>query len=238
MKATMTLGRILVVDHESKSVHLLRQILMTAGYAVTVMNKGERAVQMAAEEPPNLILVEACLPGDEDGYDIVRRIRGFSDIPIILLSSLGAAEDVLRGFEAGADDYVTRPFDARVLLARIKAVLKRSQGQVSGPAEISFGGFVINLAARQVFQNGVEIYLTETEYDLLRELAMHRDQVMLHEQLLMSVWGPKYCEEVDYLRSYIHVLRRKLEIIPSQPRLIISRPGIGYMLVSATKGVA
>lgn len=233
----MTLGRILVVDHEAKTVHLLRQILMSAGYNVSVTHKGERAVQLAAEEPPTLILMGSCLPGDEDGYGLVRRIRGFSDIPIIFLSSSSEVEETLRGFEVGADDYVTRPFDSRVLLARIKAILKRSQGHVSGPAEISFGGFVINLAARQVFQDGMQIYLTETEYNLLLELARHRDQVMLHEQLLMAVWGPKYCGEVDYLRSYIHVLRRKLESIPSQPKLIISRPGIGYMLVSATKGV-
>ncbi len=234
----MPLGRILVVDHQSKSVHLLRQILTTAGYSVNATNKGERAAQLAAEEPPTLLLIESSLPGEEDGLGVARRIRGFCDIPIIILSAQAEAEAVLAGFEAGADDYITRPFDARVFLARLKAVLKRSQGRVSGPAEISFGGFVINLAARQVYQNGIEIYLTETEYDLLLELAVHRDQVMMHEQLLNAVWGPKYSSEVDYLRSYIHVLRRKLESIPSQPKLIISRPGIGYMLVSAGKGVA
>lgn len=228
----MTLARILVVDHESKAVHLLRQILTAAGYSVSAANKGERAVQMAAEDPPVLVLTETSLPGDVDGFAVVRRIREFSDIPIIILSSNGQAEEMLRGFEAGADDYVTKPFDARVLLARIQAVIKRSQGIISSSVEIPFGSFVVNLAARQVFQNGIEIYLTETEYNLLLELVRHRNRVLLHEQLLKAVWGPKFSAEVDYLRSYIHILRRKLERNPSQPQLIISRPGIGYMLVS------
>jgi two-component system KDP operon response regulator KdpE len=234
----MTLARILVVDHESKTVHLLRQILSSAGYSVSAANKGERAVQLAAEEAPILVLTETNLPGEVDGFALVRRLREFSDVPIIILSTTGEAEEILRGFEAGADDYVTKPFDARVLLARIKAVLKRSQGVVSSPVEIPFGSFVVNLASRQVFQNGIEIYLTETEYNLLVELVRHRNRVLLHEQLLMAVWGPKFSAEVDYLRSYIHILRRKLEPNPSKPQLIISRPGIGYMLVSTPSEVA
>ncbi len=234
----MTHARILVVDHESKMVHLLRQILTTAGYVVSAANKGERAVQLVAEEPPVLVLSETNLPGDVDGYAMVRRIREFSDIPIIFLTAGSEAEQMLAGFEAGADDYVTKPFDARVLLARIKAVLKRSQGVVSSPVEIPFGTFVINLASRQVFQNGIEIYLTETEYNLLLELVRHRNRVLLHEQLLMAVWGPKFSAEVDYLRSYIHMLRRKLERNPSQPQLIVSRPGVGYMLVSTPPDVS
>ena len=219
-------------------VHLLRQILTTAGYVVSAANKGERAVQLVAEEPPVLVLSETNLPGDVDGYAMVRRIREFSDIPIIFLAAGGEAEAMLAGFEAGADDYVTKPFDARVLLARIKAVLKRSQGVISSPVEIPFGTFVINLASRQVFQKGIEIYLTETEYNLLLELVRHRNRVLLHEQLLMAVWGPKFCAEVDYLRSYIHMLRRKLERNPSQPQLIVSRPGVGYMLVSTLADVS
>jgi two-component system KDP operon response regulator KdpE len=234
----MTHARILVVDHESKMVHLLRQILTTAGYVVSAANKGERAVQLVAEEPPVLVLSETNLPGDVDGYAMVRRIREFSDIPIIFLTAGSEAEAMLAGFEAGADDYVTKPFDARVLLARIKAVLKRSQGVISSPVEIPFGTFVINLASRQVFQSGIEIYLTETEYNLLLELVRHRNRVLLHEQLLMAVWGPKFSAEVDYLRSYIHMLRRKLERNPSQPQLIVSRPGVGYMLVSTPPDVS
>jgi two-component system KDP operon response regulator KdpE len=142
-------------------------------------------------------------------------------------------DDILRGFEAGADDYIAKPFNSKILLARIKALLNRCQDHVATPVEIICNNLVINQAACQITLNGMPIYLTETEYNLLLELARHRDQVMLHEQLLMAVWGPSHCNEIDYLRSYIHMLRRKLEDKPSQPTLIISRPGIGYMLVSA-----
>lgn len=202
-----------------------------------VTNKGERAVQISAEECPALVLTECCLLGEINGFDLVRRIREFSDIPVIILSASGETGDILRGFEAGADDYITKPFDSKILLARIKAVLNRCRSNVAVPVEITCNNLVINQAARQVTLNGLQIYLTETEYNLLLELARHRNQVLLHEQLLMAVWGPKYCSEVDYLRSYIHILRRKLEKEPSQPTLIISRPGIGYMLVSAPSEV-
>lgn len=229
----MTLERILVVDYESKSVHLLRQILTTAGYTVTTTIKGERAVELAAEEAPSMVIAEAFLPGKVNGFELARHIRQFSEIPIILLSDNAEPEHVLRGFDAGADDYIAKPYDGRILLARVKAVLKRRQGGQVVPVEICFNNFVINLAAMTVSQNGIEIYLTETEYNLLLELVRHRDQVMLHEQLLIAVWGPKLRGEIDYLRSYIHILRRKLEGNPSQPRLIVSRPGIGYMLVTS-----
>jgi two-component system KDP operon response regulator KdpE len=229
----MTLDQILVVDHESKWVRLLRQILTSAGFVVRVTHNGEQAVQIAADERPILVLAESCQLGEINGFDLVRRIRSFSDIPVIILSSSAEDDDVLRGFDAGADDYITKPFNSKILLARIKAVLYRSRCSAAVPIEIAISDLVINQAARQVTLNGLQIYLTETEYNLLLELATHSNQVMLHEQLLTAVWGPSYCTEVDYLRSYIHMLRRKLEKTPSQPTLIISRPGIGYMLVSA-----
>jgi two-component system KDP operon response regulator KdpE len=229
----MTLGRILIVDHESKYVHLLRQILTTAGFAVMATNKGEQAIQIAAEEHPNLILTESHLQDEINGFDLIRRIREFYDIPVIILSVSAETDDILLGFEAGADDYIIKPFDSKILLARIKAVLNRSRGNVTAPADITCNNLVINRVARQVALDGSQIYLTETEFNLLLELASHHDQVMLHEQLLKTVWGPKFTNELDYLRSYIHMLRRKLENDPSQPELIISRPGIGYMLASA-----
>jgi two-component system KDP operon response regulator KdpE len=230
----MTADQILVVDPESKSVHLLRQILTAGGFAVRVSNKGEQAVQMVAEECPALILTEAYLTGGINGFELIRRIREFSDVPVIMLAASAETGDVLRGFEAGADDYVSKPFDSKILLARIKAVLRRCPDrQTATPAEIVCNQLVINQVARQVSLRGVPVYLTETEYNLLLELARHRDQVMLHEQLLLAVWGPQFHNELDYLRSYVHILRRKLESTPSQPTLIISRPGIGYMLVSA-----
>lgn len=229
----MTHERILVVDEASKSIHLLRQILSSAGYGVLAANKGERALQITIEEKPALILSEVCLPGGIDGCELVRRIRRFSDLPVIMLSNSAEAEHILRAFEAGADDFVTKPFDSKILLARIKAILKRCRREVAVPVEISCSDLTINQASRQVTLNGMHVYLTETEYDLLLELVRHHDQVMLHEQLLTAVWGPEYRNEVNYLRSYVHILRRKLESDPSRPKLIISRPGIGYTLVTA-----
>jgi two-component system KDP operon response regulator KdpE len=230
----MSQKTILVVESESKWAHLLRQILSGAGYVVLNANKSERALQVLAEENPSLVLSETGRMGEFDGLELVRRIRRFATLPVILLSSDNETESVLRGFEAGADDFIIKPFDARILLARVKAVLNRCENLVSVPAEITCDNLVIRLAARQVTLNGAEVYLTETEYNLLLELARHRNQVMLHEQLLTAVWGTKYRAEIDYLRSYVHILRHKLETNPTQPKRIISRPGIGYMLVSET----
>jgi two-component system, OmpR family, KDP operon response regulator KdpE len=229
---SMPPDRILIVDSESKSAYLLRQILSNAGFAVLVTNKGDRAIGMVADEQPVLVITETSLPGEINGFDLIRRIREFSEIPIIIVSTSAETEDILSGFAAGADEYITKPFETKILLARLKAVLNRSKGRLSAPAEIICNDLTIDQAARHVTLSGQQIYLTETEYNLLVELARHRNKVMLHEQLLLAVWGPKFSNEVDYLRSYIHMLRRKLEIDPSRPALIISRPGIGYMLVS------
>jgi len=226
---------ILIVEPESKWVHLLRQILTGAGYIVQATNRGEKAVKIAAEEQPALVLSELNISNGMDGAELIRQIRAFSDRPIILLSVSEAAEDELRSFEAGADDFIRKPFDSRVLLARIKAVLLRAREIAQSPTVIDCGDIQIDLAARQVTASGQPVYLTETEYNLLLELARHRNRVMLHEQLLMAVWGPKFSTEVDYLRSFIHILRRKLEVNPSQPSLIISRPGIGYILVTSDR---
>lgn len=230
----MTLERILIVDYESKWVHLLRQILEGSGFNITAAHKGEQAIQLVAKEPPALVLTDACLAGEIDGYELVTQIRLFSEVPVIMLSASTATEDILRGFEAGADDYITKPFDSKILLARVRAVLNRCRGKASAPGEIVCNYLVIDQASRQVTVDGLLVYLTKTEYNLLLELARHINQVMSHEQLLQAVWGAKYSSELDYLRSYIHILRRKLERDPANPKLIISYPGIGYMLVSSS----
>ncbi len=234
----MSPDRILLVDHEPKSLALARQLLAAAGYIVLPARKGEQAVQLAAREQPALLLLDAGLPGSLDGCAILRRVREFSDMPVIVLSGSAESVDILRAFDAGADDYITRPFDLKILLARLRAVLKRSRGGTAVPAQIVCNNLIIDQAARRVTIDGIEIYLTETEYNLLLELARHRNQVLLHEQLLVAVWGAKFRTEIDYLRSYIHILRRKLEPDPAQPRLILSRPGVGYMLVSASTQAA
>jgi two-component system KDP operon response regulator KdpE len=224
--------KILIVDHDAKSVYLVTQILTSTGYIVITANKGDKAVQLAAVEQPDLLILEMQLPGDMDGLEVARRVRAFSDLPVIFLSACAESEDMLRGFDAGADDYITKPFDPKILLVRLRAVLNRSRGRTAAPAEIVCNNLVINQSARKVTLDGVEIYLTETEFNLLAELARHRNQVLLHEQLLGAVWGSEFHNEVDYLRSYIHILRRKLEYNPSQPKMIISRSGVGYMLIS------
>ena len=229
----MPSDRVLVTDSDSKSIHLLRQILSTAGYEVISANKSDRALQLVAEEAPVLMITESSLQNNLDGLDLIRHVREFSEIPIILLSERSDTIDVLSGYEAGADDFVAKPFDSRILLARIKALLKRCSSKIAPIEIIHCQGLSIDQVSRLVTLNDVPVYLTETEYNLLLELARHRDQVMLHEQLLIAVWGPQYRHEMDYLRSYIHTLRRKLEDNTSKPSLIISLSGIGYKLVSS-----
>jgi len=223
---------ILIVDPDPKWTMLVSQVLTSAGYKVVAASKGERAVEAAAREQPALMILETQLTGDPNGIQVIRRVREFSDLPVILLSTRSEPEDIYRGFEAGADDYITKPFDPKILLLRMRAVLNRTRGRVTASPQIVCNHVVIDLAARKVMVDGIEVYLTETEYNLLLELARHRNQVLLHEQLLSAVWGEEFLNEVDYLRSYIHILRRKLETNPSQPRLIVNRSGVGYMLIS------
>jgi two-component system KDP operon response regulator KdpE len=229
--------RILVVDDEPKLVRLVREILLATGYEVLVANNGSHALELTAVEGPDLILLDLILPNNMDGYEVARRVREFSEVPIIMLTAKVREADILRGFEIGADDYITKPFSAKELLARIRAVLKRSRGEVaaSSESEIVCGNLKIDLARRRVSLAGREIRLTPTEYSLLHELAAHRNQVMLHEQLLTAIWGSEYRDDLDYLRAYIHYLRQKLEVDPSNPKIILSSPGVGYMLAAPEK---
>jgi two-component system KDP operon response regulator KdpE len=225
-------GKILVVEDEPKLVQLLRRLLTATRFHVVTTSKGENAVEMAALEQPDLVLLDLVLAGAMDGYAVARRIREFSDVPIIMLTAKARESDLLRGYEAGADDYLTKPFSARELLARVRAVLKRTRRQAA-PAretEIVCGPLRLELARRRTLLGGKEIRLTRTEYNLLRELAARPNQVLLHDQLLAAVWGAEYRNDLDYLRAYIRFLRRKLEADPSHPKLIVTMPGVGYML--------
>lgn len=230
----MSLARILVVDDEPKVIYLVRQVLEAYGYEVLASYGGKHAVQLAALEQPDLMLLDIILAGDMDGYQVAQKVREFSDLPIIMLTAKVRESDLLKGFEVGADDYVTKPFSSKELLARIHAVLKRSRSEKEphGDAVIDCGNVKIDLVRHRVTLNDQEIHLTPTEYALLRELAMHKNQVLLHEQLLVAVWGPEYRSDVDYLRAYIHYLRVKVEADPANPKLIQRCPGIGYSLVA------
>jgi two-component system KDP operon response regulator KdpE len=233
MDLAMNNARILVVDDEPKLVHLVREVLTAAGFETLAANSGESAIEAAAIEQPDLILLDIILNGSSDGYEVARRIREFSDVPIIMLTARVRESDLLHGFEVGADDYITKPFSSKELLARIRAVLKRAKGEVSAPGEavVTCGDLKIDLAQRRVSVKGQQVRLTPTEYSLLHALAMHVNQVMLHEQLLTAVWGSEYRDDVDYLRAYIRYLRQKLEADPANPSLIQRCPGVGYMLV-------
>jgi len=226
--------RILIVDDEPRLVHLVHEVLTATGYEVLAVSNGPHAIETVAIEQPDLVLLDLMLPGGVDGYAAAQRIREFSDVPIIMLTAKVREADMLQGFEAGADDYITKPFSSKELLARVRAVLKRAQKKdsPSTEAQIQCGDLNIDLARRRVIIGEQEIYLTATEYNLLHELATHVNQVLLHEQLLTAVWGSEYCNDVDYLRSYVHSLRKKLERNPANPEMIVNVTGVGYMLVT------
>jgi DNA-binding response OmpR family regulator len=223
---------VLVVDDEPKLVRLLTEVLAATGHRVIATGSGEEAVSLAAVEQPDLIILDIVLSGHADGYEVARRVREFSSAPIIMLTARSRETDLLHGFEVGADDYLTKPFSAKELLARVRALLKRARQTAPGlaAAEIRCGPLRIDLARRQVRRGDEDIHLTRTEYELLHELAVHANQVMLHEDLLSAVWGSEYRDDIDYLRAYIRYLRQKLEEDPSQPALIVTCSGVGYML--------
>lgn len=228
----MSEARILVVEDEPKLVRLVREVLSATGYDVLTTNKGAQAVELTAIEQPDLILLDLVLTDDVDGFEVARRVREFSDIPIIMLTAKSRETDVLRGFDAGADDYITKPFSSKELLARVRALLKRARHEVSEATDslLVCGNLIIDFARRRASKGDENIHLTRTEYSLLYELASHPNQVMLHERLLTAVWGAEYRDDLDYLRAYIRYLRRKLEDDPANPRYILTSPGVGYML--------
>lgn len=227
-----TSPKILIVDDEPKLVRLVQEVLLATGFTVVSAGDGQTAIKTAALEQPDLILLDIMLPRDMDGYQVAERIRQFSNVPIIMLTAKDQERDLLQGFDMGADDYMVKPFNTKELLARIRALLKRVQSAntVTGEAEIICGPMHIDLARYRVTIAQKSISLTKTEFGLLRELALHKNQVVLHSQLLIAVWGPEYRDDVDYLRAYIRYLRRKLETDPTEPQYIVTQTGVGYML--------
>lgn len=223
---------VLIVDDEPKLVRLVKEILLATGYEVLIAGTGQQAIEMVALEQPDLVLLDVMLPDGMDGYEAARRLRDFSDIPIIMLTAKIRETDMLRGFECGVDDYIKKPFSSKELLARMRAVLNRSMMKetTNAETEVVCGSLRIDLMRRKAVINEQEVHLTPTEYNLLYELAVHPNQVLFHEQLLSAVWGSEYRNDVDYLRSYVHILRKKLETDPSNPEIILSSPGVGYML--------
>jgi two-component system KDP operon response regulator KdpE len=191
---------------------------------------GRAALAMAERELPDLIILDIMLP-TLDGYEVCRRIREYSAVPILMLTARSSEIDLLRGFDVGADDYLVKPFSVNELLVRVRALLKRSkflQEIIQHPPLVA-GDLAIDFAKREVKVRGTEINLSPTEYKLLTKLALNADRVILHQDLLRDIWGPEYRTETEYLRVYIHYLRQKIEDDPAEPRRIITHPGAGYM---------
>ena len=231
----MSEQRILVVDDEPKLMRLVWEVLTATGFSVITTGSGREAIQKAALEQPDLILLDIVLADEVDGYEVARQVRQFSDVPIIMLTARVEEADLLQGFDAGADDYITKPFSSKELLARVRAVLKRSSHSEPAVAKIICGDLEIDLARRSVSKSDENIRLTRTEFNLLFELAAHLNQVLLHDQLLSAVWGPEYRDDLDYLRAYIRYLRKKLESDPKNPTYILTYQGVGYMLACPDK---
>jgi two-component system, OmpR family, KDP operon response regulator KdpE len=229
--------KILVVDDEPRVVRLVSEVLGAMGYQVIAAANGKSAIEMVAIEQPDLVLLDILMPMGPDGYEVCGRIREFSQVPVIMLTARAQESDVLHGFDVGADDYLTKPFSAKELVARVKAVLRRTcRPEEIGSATLTCGDLEIDFSRCTVKARGEQVSLTRTEYALLRQLALNANRVMLHRDLLVEVWGPEYLDDIDYLRAYIRYLRRKLEAEPSNPRHILTSIGIGYMLVCPGEG--
>ncbi|MEZ5411848.1 MAG: response regulator transcription factor [Acidimicrobiales bacterium] len=219
--------RVLVVDDEPQIRKALEINLRARGYGVELAATGEESLLLAAERPVDLALIDLGLPGI-DGIEVVRGIRGWSDLPVIVLSVRESEQDKVEALDAGADDYVTKPFGMAELLARMRAVTRRSAGRDGEAAVLVAGELVIDLAARTVSAAGQPVSLTPIEWRLLEALARHPGKLVTQRQLLQQVWGPAYERETNYLRVHFANIRRKLEPVPAQPRHVITEPGIGY----------
>jgi two-component system KDP operon response regulator KdpE len=218
---------VLVVDDEPQIVRALKVVLRDAGFETVAAETASEALDLASVRPPQAAIVDLVLP-DLDGIEVTRRIREWSEMPILVLSAVGEEEQKVRALEAGADDYITKPFGTRELVARLQAALRRAGGPEGEPC-IEADGLEIDLGARIVRRDGQSVHLTPIEFDLLRTLARNRGRLMTHRKLLAEVWGPEYVEDIQPLRTHIARLRAKIEPEGDKgPRYIVTDPGVGY----------
>jgi two-component system KDP operon response regulator KdpE len=220
--------RVLVCDDEPQILRALKVVLRDAGYDVTAAATAREALDAAAVRPPDAAIIDLVLP-DGDGVDICKQLRSWSEMPIIVLSAVDDEEQKVRALEAGADDYVTKPFGPRELVARLSAALRRAGASADEPV-IEADGLTIDLAARVVKRDDEEVHLTPIEYDLLRTLARNRGRLMTTRSLLVEVWGPEYEFDTQVLRTHVARLRAKIEP-EGGPRFIRTDPGVGYRFV-------
>lgn len=226
--------RILIVDDDPAIIKLLRANLEARGYVVLIAQNGAEAIQIFEKDLPHLVILDIMMP-EVDGREVCRRIREWSQTPIIILSALGEMSDRVKSLDIGADDYITKPFAIDELMARIRAVLRRSKdaGIMAAKSSFTNDDFKISFAQRVVTIAGNKIELTPTEYYLLQELTLNAGKVLTHGRLLNTVWGLEYGQEKEYLRVYIGRLRAKLEPDPTNPKYIITVAGVGYQFRDA-----
>lgn len=222
-------NRVLVVDDEPGLAHALAITLRASGWDVTTAADGASAIAAAAARVPDVVLLDLGLP-DMSGLDVITALRAWTRVPVVVLSARQHGEDKVEALDAGADDYVTKPFAMNELLARLRAAVRRAAAPADGEESVvTAGSLVIDLARARVLRDGVEVRLTPTEWSMLEVLVRHRGRLVPRRQLLQEVWGQAYSDETNYLRVYSAQLRRKLEDDPSHPRHVVTQPGLGYV---------
>jgi two-component system KDP operon response regulator KdpE len=225
----LSAGKILVVDDDPQIRRVMKATLVGHNYEVIEARTGEDALEKAPQEMPNLILLDMNMPGI-GGLETCRALRGGSDIPVIILSVRNTEKDKVAALDAGADDYVTKPFSIEELLARIRAALRRSTPE-NGPQPFHSPDLEIDFETRRVHARGKDVRLTPKEYELLRYLVAHAGKPVTHRELLQAVWGPDYGDEPEYLRVFINQVRKKIEANPAKPKYILTVPWVGYRFV-------
>jgi two-component system KDP operon response regulator KdpE len=224
-------SRVLVVDDDAQIRRALRINLAARGYEVLTAADGAGALTAAAEGHPDAVVLDLGLP-DLDGTEVIAGLRGWTHVPIIVLSARTDAEDKVGALDAGADDYITKPFGMSELMARLRAALRRAQiSPVDGDPVVVTETFTVDLVAKKVVRAETEVHLTPTEWGILEQLVRNQGKLVAQQQLLREVWGPAYTKETNYLRVYLAQLRRKLEVDPAHPRHLITEAGMGYRFV-------
>ncbi len=224
---------ILVVDDEAPMRKYVTSNLKARGYRVLTAEDGTEALKLIDEHPIDLLILDIMMPGP-DGLEVLARVRRDMDVPVLMLSARGREGDKVEALDAGADDYLTKPFGAEELLARVRAALRRAGSAPKGPLPpYRFDDLELDFGARRVRRGGADVALTPKEYDVLAYLARNAGKVLTHRQILQAVWGAEYGDEADYVWTYVRRIRRKLEPDPERPRYVLTEPGVGYRMPAA-----
>jgi two-component system KDP operon response regulator KdpE len=226
---TATMGRVLIVDDEPQIRRFLRTSLDAHGFEVVEADCGKEAIRQATVEKPDVIVLDLGLP-DMEGLEVIKRLREWSPVPIIVLTARNREPDKIEALDCGADDYLTKPFGMGELMARIRAALRHRLQSTGAPPVFRLGDIVVDLVKRMVTRAGEEVKLSPREYDVLRMLVQNAGRVVTHQQMLREVWGPAHLQDTQYLRVYVGQLRDKLEPQPEAPRYIVTEPGVGYRI--------